>query len=423
MLPELGLSSGFRRNVAVLVTGTALAQCITLAASPFLSRLYPPAAFGLWQLFYSWVGILAAVSVWRYETAIVIPERDEDAANLAAAGLGVVLFMTVVTGLLVLALADAVATWLEAPPLARLLRWAPVAVFAHGIFQVANYWSVRRKAFQRVAAAQVTRALGTASAQSALATLQTTGTSLVAGQVLGQTLATCILGLQSWRTDGARLRTSLALRTARRLAVEYRDFPLYNGTVALLNATSQNLPAFLLAFFFGSGVVGLVALALRLLQAPVNLIGESVRQAFLQRASEARNRGEDVYRLGLRATLAIMAATVLPTLVLVLYGPHLFAFVLGSEWREAGEYSRWLVLWLACLLANPPAYTLVQIYRVQYYLVVFDVLLLVARVAAIVTGGLTGNAVLSIALYSTVGVVFNLSLIVLVLLHVRRARG
>jgi O-antigen/teichoic acid export membrane protein len=60
------------------MTGTAIAQGITVIAVPFLSRLYSPENFGVLSIF---VGIGSTLSVWaalRYELAIVIPEKQED---------------------------------------------------------------------------------------------------------------------------------------------------------------------------------------------------------------------------------------------------------------------------------------------------------------------------------------------------------
>ena len=49
----------FFRNVLVLMSGTALAQIITVAVAPLLTRLYNPVDFGIFGVYASIVGILA----------------------------------------------------------------------------------------------------------------------------------------------------------------------------------------------------------------------------------------------------------------------------------------------------------------------------------------------------------------------------
>ena len=84
----------FSKNVLTLVSGTAIAQIIPIAISPVLTRIYTPEEFGIYAIFTSIVIIFSVISNGRYELAIVLPEKDEDAINIFALGLiiNVVLF-------------------------------------------------------------------------------------------------------------------------------------------------------------------------------------------------------------------------------------------------------------------------------------------------------------------------------------------
>ena len=72
----------FASDVLKLAGGTAFAQALAILASPLITRLYGPEAFGLAALFTSIVGIVGVVACLRYELAIMLPKRDEEAANL-----------------------------------------------------------------------------------------------------------------------------------------------------------------------------------------------------------------------------------------------------------------------------------------------------------------------------------------------------
>jgi O-antigen/teichoic acid export membrane protein len=80
------LRSEFNRNALTLVSGTAIAQAILVLISPILTRLYSPADFGDLALFISITSIIGVIANGRYELAIMLPEKDEDAINVAAAG-------------------------------------------------------------------------------------------------------------------------------------------------------------------------------------------------------------------------------------------------------------------------------------------------------------------------------------------------
>jgi len=86
-------------------------------------------------------------------------------------------------------------------------------------------------------------------------------------------------------------------------------------------------------------------------------------------------------------------------------------FVFGEDWRVAGEYARWLILWLAPMFCNVPASLAARILRLQRDLFLVDVVLLGARAAALVLGGLWLEPLQTIIALSLVGALFNVALV------------
>lgn len=401
----------FTRNVAVLLSGTVVAQAITLAAAPILSRLFPPAAFGALGVFSSVAGVAAVVANLRYEAAVVLPKSDDEAANLLAlCGL-----MTLSTATLALALIALGGRWVESvtrlPGMGGMLWWLPPFVVASGLYQGLNYWSTRKRQFSRLSYSRVMQSASGAGLQTGFRAFGNGGGELIGGWVLGQSAGTLALGYQVWREDASLIRSAWSWARIRRLAAEYRDFPIYSAPQGLLNALSQGLPALFLAPFFGASTVGLYVLAQRLLQVPINLIGNSVRQALFPRVSEAFNTERGMRSLFAWTTGSLAAAGLFPTLAIILWGPALFAFTLGGSWTESGEFARWLVLWLFFGLVNIPSVVVAQVYRKQKQLLLFDSALLAARATALLVGSLTGSAKATVILFALIGVLFNVALI------------
>lgn len=154
--------STFATDVLKLVTGTTFAQIIAVLASPLLTRLYGPEAFGFLALFTSITSIIGVVACMRYELAIMLPKTDEEAANLL--GLSV-LCVVVVSGLTVPALyfgGDAILSLLRAPRPGSYLVLVSPFVFISGAFLALNYWNSRTKHFGRLSVARVTSSLAAA---------------------------------------------------------------------------------------------------------------------------------------------------------------------------------------------------------------------------------------------------------------------
>ena len=84
MIRKLVPKSKFSKNVITLITGTALAQAVPIAITPILTRLYTPEDFGVFAVYMALSSILVVLVTGRYELAIVVPQKDEDAINIVA---------------------------------------------------------------------------------------------------------------------------------------------------------------------------------------------------------------------------------------------------------------------------------------------------------------------------------------------------
>ena len=126
------LKSAFFRNFLVLMSGTALAQVISVAIAPFLTRLYDPADFGVFGVYISIVGIIGAVPTLRYEQAMMLPKSNEEAANLFGDSLASVAIVATVAALVCIPFGGRIAAMTDSPGLSHWLWLVPISVFLSG---------------------------------------------------------------------------------------------------------------------------------------------------------------------------------------------------------------------------------------------------------------------------------------------------
>jgi len=265
-------SSPFATDVFKLVTGTTVAQVIAVLASPILTRLYGPEAFGFFAIFLSITGIIGVIACMRYELAIMLPENDQDTINLLGLSLVMVGFITVLTGVGLFLGGGVILALLQAPGLAPYLWLVPLFVCVSGIFLALNYWNSRTRHFGRLSVARVTSAVTTTGAQlSAGFAGHATGASLIGASLAGSVIATGVLGGQIWRDDRSLIKKSVSLQGMISGLKRYKKFPLIDSSSALLNTFSWQLPVLLLSGFFSPVIVGFYALGMRVLHAPMNL--------------------------------------------------------------------------------------------------------------------------------------------------------
>ncbi len=402
--PPTKRNTTFKGDVLRLVSGTGMAQVIILLTAPILTRLYAPEAFGTAALFASITGILGVLACMRYELAIVLPDNDREAANLLAVSLVMTVLMSGLTIPIIGYGSDQILAWVKMPELAPYLWLIPLAVMAHGIFTALNYWNTRTKHFTRLSIARVTsQVAGTSTSLGLGLAGYASGGSLIAASLGGQAVATTVLGGQIWRDNGRFILSSITWREMWDGMRRHRKFPLFSSWGALINTASWQIPILMLGSFFSPAVVGFYSLGFRLIQMPLGLIGGAISQVFFQRGAEAHSSG-DLGRLveGLFNRMLIIG--LLPSMILMVIGADLFAFVFGAEWREAGVFTQILAPWALVWYLSSPLSTIYAIQEKQKMEFVMHGAIFITRFFAIAIGGFFGSPRLAVTMFSVGGI-------------------
>jgi O-antigen/teichoic acid export membrane protein len=183
---------------------------------------------------------------------------------------------------------------------------------------------------------------------------------------------------------------------------------------------SVGLPVLLLTHFFGLAVTGAFSIALRLLQAPINFILAPLRQVLFQKATELHNHSGDIRKLYNLSTSYLFAICIIPTVLLFCFAPPIFSLILGDQWRVAGEYGRWMSLWLLSSVCKLPSDLLGRILRKQGIMLILEVATLVVRVFTIIAGSVWLTASGTVAAFSVISCATNITLIVVVARAVKK---
>ena len=414
---------GFLPNVMVVMTGTGLAQVLTVCIAPVLSRLYGPGEFGQYGSFLSVAAVLSAGVTLQYSEALMLPGKDEEAASLFAAASCSAFALTVVFTLWVVFFPTWWLALVRVPTLTGWLWLIPLAALFAGLNQILVAWCARRKAFKRAATAQVARSLTANSAQTTAGAVGWGTQGLIGGALLGDVLAN--LGLLFWvvRHDGGLLRTGAHPKQILAAARAHKDFALYSTPQNVMNAASEGAPVILLIHYFGVATGGLYAFAIRVLELPMNFILSSLRQVLFQKLSEVHNNGGDLRALFGKTTTLLLGLSLAPAAIGFVVAPWVFALVFGKEWAIAGEYARWLLIWLVPGFCNLPAALVGRILRQQRNLLLFDLGLLASRIAVLVLGGWYLTPMQTVVAFSVVGAIFNTALILFMWRLLARGTG
>jgi O-antigen/teichoic acid export membrane protein len=386
--------NAFARGVSVLVGGTAGAQLLMVLFAPLLTRLYSPEDFGLVAVYVGLLVLISVISSLCYEFAIPLPEEVEEAAHVVVLSLLIVVGTTLLSALAILFFGDAIADTLGVSVLAGYLWLLPVGVLLGGAYNVFNYWSVRTKEFTRIAGTQLQRALATLAIQ--FAAFKLGGVALLFAHVTGQSVGTANLARPALAEPAFKHIRWSGVKAA---ASRYQRFPIYSSWGVFANTVGLQLPTLMFASLFNPAAAGLYALTNRVLSLPMSLVGNAIGQVFFSNAAEAYRRGQ-VGPLVAQLHSKLAHIGLPPALVLVLIGPDLFALVFGEDWRQAGEFARWMVPWLYLVFVSSPLSALFAVMEKQGQGLVFQMILLITRVPAILFGAWLGDLELTIMLFA-----------------------
>lgn len=413
----------FFRNILIVVTGTAMAQAITMAFAPIITRMYGPESFGIQGVFIAMVGIISPIAALTYPIAIVLPKNDRDAKQLVRISLYVAGMMAALVTILLLFLKEQIVTLLQIETISSFLYLVPLVILFSAFLQVTQQWLIRTKQYKITAKVAFVNALFINISKIGFGFINPVAAVLIVISTFGNAFQAFMLFLGA-RSSRYKLKTMVgSVQTKMFLAKKHIDFPIYRAPQVFINAISQSIPVLLLSSLFGPASAGFYSLGRTVLSMPTQLIGKSVGDVFYPRYTEATNNGENHTKLLIKTTLVLMVVGSVPFGIVIVLGPWLFGVIFGTDWIVAGEYARWLALWTFFAFINRPTVSAIPVLNMQGKFLLYEIVSLIVRIAALLIGFfIYKNEIYAIAFFSLAGVILN-SFLIIYTIFVSRARS
>ncbi len=410
----------FFRPVATLLTGTLLAQILVYASRPLLTRLFTPDDYGVLSFYAGVVAVAASFSSGKFEDALMLPSDSQQSWSLAAASI----LMTITTAAVMAALLPfrAVLQPLVSSTLAlEVAMLAPVSVVFVGVARTCDAWLTRNNRFDLVARGRISHSAVTVPSQITGGVARWGAHGLVGGLILGQAAQALYYATRAIAVSKVAGLKRPRLKLVAEAAGRYRRFALFGAPGTALNTASVQLPALSLLFFFDASVLGNYGVGYSVLAVPMTLLGSAVAQVYYVRATDAMRSGE-LAAITLEVFRRLVALGLFPIFSVAIAGPEIFSFVFGESWSDAGLYASYLAPWVLLVFVSSPLSRLFDLLEKQRELLLFNLVLLATRAAALVFGGVSGDANLAILLFGAAGAILWLVHTVW-MLHLARVRS
>lgn len=329
----------FLRHLLILMSGTAVAQLLPILASPIISRLYSPHEVGIYTAFMALVAGVITIATWRYDMAIVLPKKVEDARALVKLANRVSALTCVLVGLVLIIFAAPISAWLKAPDLRFWIGGVGFVAWAFAQVSVFNYWCNRNKNYKLMSTNRIGQSVTTTGTQLGFGALHVGTAGLIVSTFLGQLVAAGNL-FRKTRQEIYGLPSS----PTRKVMRDYRKMPLINGPTAVLDTVRNNGVQLMISAYFSAAALGQFGQAWKMLQTPAGLINSSLSQVFFQKLSVTpRGQMLRVVRAGIVRSALI---GIVPFVAIYFLSPPLFPIIFGERWALAGQIGAALVPWL-----------------------------------------------------------------------------
>lgn len=369
------LKSEFSKNSLILIMGTVLAQLFPMAASLIISRIYTPDNIALWGLYISIVTILLSISSGTFDLSIMLPKSDEDAINLVSLSALLSFFFSLAVLLIVIIFNQQITTFFKNASISNWLYWVPFSVLILSVLNITTAWYNRKSQYTLIATNKVVKNWSMTAFQLSFGYSRFNYMGLIAGQIIGDFSASFFFLTKFIQKKYLSfLRLNFSLKSLKVLVKEYKKFPLYTLPTVLMNNLSSQILTIIVAIWFNLSLTGAYYFALRLLSAPMALIGSSVSQTYYQKLTAIVNDpGANPKPFIVKVWLILFAIAVLPLSVLFVFGEDLFVFVFGSEWKEAGRIASIMSPMILFTFISSPTSSGFVVFRKQNYNLIFGI--------------------------------------------------
>lgn len=410
---NLKIKNDFQKNFLKLFSGTIIGQLIPILATPLLARIYSPEDIGIFALYFSVISIGTGIICMKTDQVIVLPEKDNEAWRIYKIALKISKYLSffcfcifiIAKGFSLLELLNDIPNW-----------WGLIGLhfFINGIFQANTFLLNRFKFFGAIGKSKIIKGVVFTLLQLALYEFNEYG--LISGALIASLVTVFFMEseISKYLAKPKKNQRSINIgfnHIERNLLVKHKNFPIYTTSNALLNSTSNNLPMLLLGELFSFRITGLYSWANRIIQTPMSFILSSLQQVFYQEVASRVSQNKSIYKLVLNTYKKLFLFGLLPYGVMMIFAPHIFSFVFGEEWREAGTFTQLLIPWFFIMFLNSPITSIILVLNKQKKYLFFEIILFFGRLLALVLGYfIFQEAFYSILLYSIVGLGFNLFL-------------
>lgn len=406
------------KNVILVSSGASIAQGLNIIVAPIITRIYSPEDFGVLTTFTAILSILIIISSMKYEWGIPIAENDETAFVLVILSFLITIITAIFVFIVLYILGGFNHIFSISPIILKYRFLLSLGVLISGTYMILIQWGIRNKNFKDISKTKLSQSIFQITIKIMFGILFFGPIGLLIGRAISQLIGVIYLIKKSFKNILVRTK-DITFVSLFKIAVRYKKFPFYTAPSQLLNTLGLQLPVIFITVYFGLSEVGIYGLAVVMVSLPITLIGKSIGDVFFaEAAKDAKTNPARIKKVSNKVVLNMIYIGLIPTVILVLFAPSIFAFVFGDEWYYSGIYVRVLASMIFFKFVFTPLTRIFIVFEKQAMVLVLDIIRVLSILLVFIISNYLGfSSVNTIIIYSGVMIIIYI-MSYLIALHV-----
>ncbi len=351
---------GFK-EIKTLVFGSFSSLMINIVALFFYSRLYSIEQFGIFALFVSIITIGSIIATFRINDLIVLQKTKKEAAFFSVLCNWLVLRFSLVVLFFAIILYVFSILFFQSSKIIWLL--IPLSIYCFSNVNTFISWNNKIKKYNVISIFRFVQAFTVAFVSILLGYFKIE-LGLIIGQTIGIFISSSYLMVLFYKST---VVYKFKKNTFSELKVIFRnnkDIINYSYGLAVVLKLTQAIPNFILNSFFGSSIVGVFDMTIKILNIPRVLISNNIGEIYYQKATVFHHRKNIKFnKITMDTSGFLLISGAFIYLPFVLFGKDLFSLFLGQSWALSGELSEIIAFWYFLIFITSPMAYIYYIFR------------------------------------------------------------
>lgn len=392
-----------------------MAEVVSFLTIPIISRIYSPKEVGVYLFFIAASEILSTISTGKYEMAIMLPKKKNEAFKITYGTLYVSVMFCCLVFLLTLFFENQVSKLFNISPIySSSFLLLGVLLFSQNSYKTFENWNNYNKRFKISGNAKLIQKTSMSGLQIVFSSFGVFG--LLWGRVLGLLISLIYMVRVKELLRFFRKNPTLS----KKLLKKYSYFPKVMTPSSLINKTSYNIPNLTYSGMFNPTILGYYSMAYRFVGLPVSIITNAVGQVFYKEVNELKNDSTPLFPTLKRFYLFLAAAGAIPFILGFFFAPKVTVFVLGSQWIESGTIIQIIIPWLYLVYLNSPLTAILITIGKQNFLLLFELISICIKLAGVfIAYYLYDDFIVTTIVYAVIGGLQSATLLIFISYLVR----